>query len=188
MASELAQPTSRLFLGLGIPPATTSELLELEQEIAGARWQTAEQLHLTLHFLGNQPESLVGPLIAALQGLKFAAFDLQVNGAGCYVNQRSPSILWAGVSACEGLWVLHRQTADCLGRLGLPSESRPWRPHVTLARLPRRAKAPQGFIEAHARMHLPAFNVREFCLYQSHATPAGSRYQVLQRFAATAPD
>lgn len=188
MPSQPAQPVCRLFLGLAIPPAPTRQLLALEQPIAGARWQTAEQLHLTLHFLGNQSVSLIGPLIAALSGLRFSAFDLQLNGLGYFVNQRSPSILWAGVVPSEALLALHRQIAECLLLLGLPPESRVWRAHVTLARLPRRAAPPPGFIETHAGISLPAFTVSAFCLYQSHANPAGSRYQVLQRFPATAAD
>jgi 2'-5' RNA ligase len=63
----------RLFVGLELPESIKQRLLPVQRGVTGARWQTAEQLHLTLRFIGNADETLVQATRAVLTGLPFAA-------------------------------------------------------------------------------------------------------------------
>ncbi len=43
----------RLFVALSIPDAVAQGMFLIQAGIPGARWQTREQLHLTLRFIGE---------------------------------------------------------------------------------------------------------------------------------------
>jgi 2'-5' RNA ligase len=169
-ASEATQ-TARLFIGLWPDPAMRDALAawgEQWQWNAGAKRVRAERLHLTLHFLGDVPRTLLPALKPALE-VPVAPFSLSLGRAA----------VWRG-----GIAVLEpdrvpprlRHLRDALGEalrgLALPTETRPYRPHLTLARRASPALPPaQG-----PQLRWP---VRGYALVESRPT-AG--YEVLQAY------
>ena len=139
---------------------------------AGAALVDAARLHVTLHFLGQVDAHRVPELVDGL-AVTMEPAELQLQSA----RHR----LWPGglavleLEAPEPLRRLHARLAEALARLGLPTEARPWRPHITFARKATGATAPQ-----HTEP-LPAWRVDGYTLVRS----AGGRYDVLQRYAAT---
>lgn len=171
----------RLFLGLELPASQCRQLLALHEPIAGLRWQTAAQLHLTLRFIGELTDQQVAELASALAALKAPAFNLQLGGVGYFGSPQRPSILWAGVTAAGALQALR----DQVDRLLLPwCEPDPQRfvPHVTLARCGPGSGSLQPFLQAQRSLSLPPWQVSEVCLFASDPGPGGSRYSVLARY------
>jgi 2'-5' RNA ligase len=102
------------------------------------RWVRLDGLHLTLRFLGPAPEGLVGATTAAVREAAEAApgpIDLELVGAGAFPQRDRPRTLWIGVGGdLEALATLAKRTEAALVEAGWPAETRPFRPHLTLAR------------------------------------------------------
>ncbi len=139
-------PTARLFLALWPPLEIRQHLQALQQ-----RWSwppraapvRVDQLHLTLHFLGNVP---VQRLDEFSRTLAVSAEALTLDLA-----QGRPGVWPGGIAVLElapppGLLRLHAALGDALARLNWPVEARRYRPHVTLARRAAGAQPPAGLL------------------------------------------
>lgn len=138
-----AATTCRLFLALW-PGAATRRHLMAERDRwtwpAHARTTAAGDLHLTLHFIGPVPAEQVPALVAAL-AVAAPRFTLRPGGHAQW-GERVAVLEPAPPPA--GLTVLHGRLARALHAQGLPPETRPYRPHVTLARTRGPIEPPPG--------------------------------------------
>jgi 2'-5' RNA ligase len=131
----------RLFLALNIEPGVRGRCFAATHALRAAgpdvRWVDESKLHLTLKFLGEQPESLVAPLSAALDQAagQSRELDLQFGAIGAFPNFRRPRVVWLGVAPDPKLELLHHDVEVSCEKLGLGVEGRPFRPHVTLGRV-----------------------------------------------------
>ncbi|WP_328186264.1 RNA 2',3'-cyclic phosphodiesterase [Marinobacter sp. OP 3.4] len=173
----------RLFLGLELPEPVKDRLLDWKTDIAGARWQRREQLHLTLCFLGQLAPDRVPAVFRAMADLESAAFELQPVSVGCFGPSPRPRTLWAGVDPEEPVKALHEEVTGRIRDAGLPVEVRPFTPHITLARFGRQAGGPaDAFLLDHREASAPGFLVDRVSLFLSQTGDSGSHYQVLANF------
>ena len=137
----------RLFIALTPPPTVQREVWDafapLRARPLPVKWVSPEHVHLTLKFLGDvtperQPE-IVGALASAAQGTKTLA--LVVRGAGAFPNARAPRVVWAGIEPDPAIEILADRVERSCTPLGFPPEGRPFRPHLTLGRAERDARA-----------------------------------------------
>lgn len=178
----------RLFVAIELSDAVRRALLAIirtqKPKSRDVRWVGESQLHITLRFLGDVDVAAVEAVKQAVieTSATIPAFSIRLAGLGGFPNSRSPRVLWAGVddpAASCARWV-----ADAEPRfiaLGFEGESRPFTPHITLAR----SSSPKGnealasalraapFIEP---LETPAKNVT---LFQSELLPTGARYTAL---------
>src|SRR5436190_18749054 len=84
----------RLFVALPIPGPVAERLLLMQGGVPGARWQSREQLHLTLRFIGEVDGRDARAIDDALAGIDAPAFDLQLHGVGQF-GSKQPRTLWA---------------------------------------------------------------------------------------------
>jgi RNA 2',3'-cyclic 3'-phosphodiesterase len=104
----------------------------------GVRWVDPAGVHLTLKFLGATPAELVAEISRrlgeALAGQ--ARFEVALGETGAFPNARAPRVLWVGLTGdLEALALTQQRVEAALAPLGFPTESRPFSPHLTLARL-----------------------------------------------------
>jgi 2'-5' RNA ligase len=132
----------RLFLAVPVPAALQAKLLELQQSLLAPLWELslshAEDLHLTLHFLGATPERVIDDLKRELGAVAHARrpFDLRCNGLGAFPDETEPRVLWAGVEDPHGrLAELHEATLRVLNAYRLFKLHEKLTPHLTLARV-----------------------------------------------------
>jgi 2'-5' RNA ligase len=172
-----AADTARLFIALWPEPAVRDALREWRD---GCAWPKSaapvrtQQLHVTLHFLGNIARVRLPELVQGL-GVRFAPFDLGLGHAELW---RGGIAVLAPDVVPEPLLALHGALGGALERLGLPLEARPYRPHVTLARRAGRELAPiQG----------PpiSWQIDGYALMESKVGD-GAEYGIVQAYAATA--
>src|SRR4051794_20243058 len=138
--------------------------------LAGGRAVRADNLHLTLVFLGERPLSLLPALQEAAAGVRAHAFVLPMDVIDTW---RKPGIAWAGPREMpSALRALQGGLADALEGIGIPPEERPYAAHVTLARKARLA---------YSRALVPplTWKVRDFVLFVSESTPSGVAYRAL---------
>lgn len=165
----------RLFVAIDPPEAVRRQLQALQRGLPGARWTSPQQLHLTLHFLGEQP---LEPTRAALAGVQAERFALSIAGVGVFPPRGSAHVLWAGMPLEPPLRSLHTQLAEALEVVGYVPEKRAFHPHITLARFraPPNHDQLRAYQQRHATLSIAPFPVDSFVLYSSVLEPSGSTY------------
>lgn len=129
-------------------------------------------LHVTLAFLGSVAAELVSAVEAAAATIAVDALDLRLDRAGCW---RRTGILWLGAASTPpALEQLVSQLWAALEPHGFWPDHRDFRPHVTIARRCRNARA--GTFEP------VDWPVRDFALLESHTGQRGASYTVIGRW------
>ncbi|MCB2067573.1 MAG: RNA 2',3'-cyclic phosphodiesterase [Erythrobacter sp.] len=176
----------RLFVALSPPVAIGDALLDLQEGVAGARWSDADNLHLTLRFVGEVGPHTLRDLATALADVRFDPFALTLAGVGHFAGKGRSTAIWAGVQPSAELDLLQMRVEMACRRAGLPPETRRFAPHVTLAWLNSGSAQIGGWLARHGTLRLPAWPVAHMALYESDLTPNGPVYSELCRFPATA--
>jgi 2'-5' RNA ligase len=191
----------RLFIALDIGDTIRDRIARFMEGVNAfapdARWAKPESLHVTLKFIGEQPEPAVEQIKRALPIISASAFDIHFQGYGFFPTAKSARVFWIGMEAGPLLPALAATIDEKMASLGIPKEERAFSPHLTLARgvgrsaSPRRHKAGapnrifQRLQEKLVALPSPEFGTmtaREFILYQSQLSPKGSKYTKLARF------
>lgn len=172
----------RLFVALRPPPPVRAALFAVMGGVERARWQSDEQLHLTLRFVGEVDGRMADDLAAALGSVTAAPFVLRVRGVGHFETKGRPNSLWAAVEPDEGLAVLERRVERACRAAGLPPETRKFVPHVTLARLGSGAVGSGAWLARNGDLTAPAWPVDEFRLYESTLGSGGADYISVARY------
>ena len=191
----------RLFLALDIPDAIRDRIARFVEGVSDfapdARWVEPESLHVTLKFIGEQPEPAVEQIKHTLSTIESSAPEICFRGYGFFPTTKSARVFWIGMEATPQLAALAVAIDEKMPALGIPKEDRAFSPHLTLARgaggsgSPRRNKkdAPnrvfQRLQEKLAVLPTPEFGTmtpRSFFLYQSKLSPKGSKYTKLLAF------
>jgi 2'-5' RNA ligase len=179
----------RVFVALQIPPAVRRNLGEflatLRAISSQPRWVRTENLHVTLKFIGEVQAERLGDIRAALSAVRSdRAVALDFRGAGFFPNEKRPRVFWAGIEASANLARLAGDIDRALEKLGVPSEKRPFSPHLTLARfeppgLPEKLRAA---IQENSKREFGSVAVKEFHLIESKLKPGGAEYTTLETF------
>ena len=172
----------RLFVALAIPRGVAESLMLIQGGVPGARWQSREQLHLTLLFIGEVNGEDVDAIDDALAGIEAPDFTVQLHGVGQFGNKQ-PHSLWAAARPNPALDHLQRKVDNAIRRVGQPQDAHKFTPHVTLARL--RHPDPDKVIEwlrYNALYASAEFEAGAFHLYSSKLTSDGSLYRLEQSY------
>lgn len=180
----------RLFVAIEVPDAVRRRVAErtvpLRARLPRARWTKVDGLHLTLAFLGDTPEELVGPLDAALRGaFRGEPFRLRLAGAGTFPPGRAARVAWLGFEPEPRLLALQRRVAAAVSEAtGAAPDRRPYHPHLTLARCrpPWRRSAAESFVRELEGERFGEVPVTEGVLVRSHLERDGARYETLHRY------
>jgi 2'-5' RNA ligase len=179
----------RLFVALDLPDEVRRSLSELIAKLKprsrGAHWVQLASLHITLKFIGHVENTKLGPIHDALSGVHSSQpVDLTFCGMGFFPNGRRPRAVWCGVHASANLANLAADIDRALAHLGVDAETRPFTPHLTLARF----KSDEGvadLVRAAEGMESTEFGSAtetEFHLYESLLKPSGAQYNRLASF------
>ncbi|WP_417517333.1 RNA 2',3'-cyclic phosphodiesterase [Marinobacter sp.] len=172
----------RLFFGLEIPAQIKTRLLEVRAEVPGAKWQSVEQMHLTLSFLGDVEEERLTAVCEAARHIPQAPFELSVLGLGCFGQACAPRNLWASVQPVAPVASLHNAIKGQMESLGLTTASRAFRPHITLSRFTRQPGSVEGLLAEYGETAFGSFQVDQFVVFESKQGSGGSVYTVIKRF------
>lgn len=177
----------RLFVALNLPDgvrralwAAAAPVRELGLQV---KWARPEGIHVTLKFLGEVPGEREPELRAALgrAAVGGGALSLGVGGFGAFPGIDRPRVIWAGLDPDPALDLLQQRVEQQFVPLGFPSETRPFRPHLTLGRAARdaRPKACDGLEETLVGLrHRETTLIMTVDLMQSVLQSAGAVYQI----------
>lgn len=175
----------RLFSGLLVQSGWHSSLLSAQRELqsrfsSGVKWSPAENLHITVRFIGDVPQAQAQELIQAWNSLYLPSPlpMLQLAGFGCFPQQGPERVVWAGVRVVSGAWQeLVRGVDTILASSGVISPPSDPILHVTLGRV-RDPRAVRGMRQVLSQMelHADAARVETVGLFRSVQDTQGSRY------------
>lgn len=169
-----------------MPEATRERLAGLCGGVPGARWVAAENMHLTLRFIGEVEHGQAEDVDSALLRIRSPRFDLTLDGVGYFGKASAARSLWAGVRKCEPLARLQGKVENSVQSAGLPPEERKFSPHVTLARLKGApALRLQRFIAENAHFLAAPVPVDRFVLFSSFRTSSGPIYTAEAEYLLT---
>ena len=151
---------------------------------ARVTWVKPEQLHLTVHFIGQVDTALGEQIRAALaRPLRAPAFDLTIEGTGTFPPKRPPRVIWAGIG--KGIDNLRSVEQDVRARLdGLvhSTDERDYHPHLTLGRVKNPAGLwPVPLLEGPESTVFGVVRVAAVTLFESRLSSSGPTYIALGR-------
>ncbi|MFW2405010.1 MAG: RNA 2',3'-cyclic phosphodiesterase [Gammaproteobacteria bacterium] len=168
--------TRRLFFAVWPDAATRTELRRISRRAvraSGGRPVPPDNFHITLAFLGNQPEARFEAIVRAGTRVVAQPMELSVDRFGYWSK---PRVFWIGPKTFPPqLEILASDLWKQLEPLGIPRERRPLRPHVTLARK----------VAAQPEVREPSpliWKVTEFALIESVTHQRGAVYTVAQNY------
>ena len=171
----------RLFVAIRPPRSILDQLLDMMEGIPNARWQSEDQLHLTVRFIGEVERPQAEDIAAALGSTHHPPFDICLSGVGNF-ERRGKGALWAGLAPPEPLKTLHKKIDQACLRAGVAPDTRAYHEHITLARTGRQTGPLDPFLERWAGLASPAFPVEDIRLYESRLGSEGASYTLVARY------
>ena len=179
----------RLFIAIELSDEVKAMLRKTQRALTAfdraVRWVGADQMHLTLKFLGEVPDARVEEITGATARAAQAssAFDIVVSGCGCFPDRGKVRVVWVGVDEPSGALVACQDHCEArYADIGFPRETRAFSPHLTLGRVRddgtggRLREVIEGVPVEQCGQRVDAL-----CVVQSTLTPQGARYAVVSR-------
>ena len=158
------------------------QLSFLQSGLSGARWIDRESLHITLRFIGDVDLPVAREISYELEKVKTPPFSLRLDGLDVFGNSR-PHSLFAGVASSAALFELQSEQERICQRLGLPTETRKFTPHVTIGRI--RGVKPQAvaqYLSGVGGFQSQPIWVDRFALLSSRNSTGGGPYVVEESY------
>lgn len=179
----------RTFVAVKVEPSAVlpETMKDLKQKLAGEpiKWVDPNHLHLTLKFLGDTLPSQVDEIGEELNQAAnmFPAFTFRLEGLGFFKNRGMPRVLFVTVRGGETLQQLAVEIDSRLAQLGFQAEKRPFKPHLTLARIKylKNKKAFYEAVEKYQKTFLQIATINELIFYRSLLKPHGPEYKSIAK-------
>jgi 2'-5' RNA ligase len=174
--------------------ASLLERLHKGMQFTGARptWVEPDNLHLTLQFLGNQPEERVPDVISAMGEavVGIPAFCLELAGLELFPTSRDPRVISLGIRGdVKLLTESYDKLTSALNARGFAVSEKPFRAHITVARI-KSMKGLAGLrelVNSHSKFKAASFTAEGISLYSSVLNSTGPTYTMLGLQAFEAP-
>ena len=181
----------RAFIAVRVPCSDrlSAALRDLSKLGRALRPVRAKNLHVTLRFLGNIEEQQVPTVVEAIELAVEGrvAFPCGLVGLGAFPNERRPSIVWVGLAENGRLAAIVDDLVPALEAIGVLGDDKPWRPHLTIARVKARPPARLAeILKAKRTAHFGDLQVTTVELISSTLHPTGARYTSLSSVALPA--
>lgn len=168
----------RLFIALELPERVKGELWEnaelLRRHCSGGRFSPRENYHITLAFLGEQPEARIPDVIAAMDECAAEPVPVAFGGLGAFET----GVLWRGIEGSGELNGLQQELTNQLRLRNFSLEERDFKPHLTLA---RRAVLHETIrlSDLSAQLSPLSFQADRMTLMRSELTHTGAVYTLI---------
>ncbi len=176
-------PTARLFVAVWPDENLRGEIAgvvgELKKADADIKWVSAENLHLTLKFLGEVETGKVEEIVSTLKSVRQKSFEMEVGNLGAIPNSRHPKTIFADVtSGGKPLQELAQAIGNTLEKTGFERDPRAFIPHVTLGRVKSPKNLQKYFLKMseHKGQIFGKISVTRFYLVKSDIRPQGPAY------------
>ena len=169
----------RLFVAVCFPKEVREELSRLQTGVVGVNWVPAENLHLTLRFIGEVSESDVEDISSALAQICSEPFKINFGELGWFGSRNKIRTLWIGINHCSELEGLKRAVDQKLFLSGMGRAGKSFVPHVTLGRVREKPRGLQEFFSLGLSISHKPVTVDQVCLVSSLLRKNGPIYHPL---------
>ena len=165
----------RLFIAVELSEEMKNALRRAQDELCDhgvrGRFTPAENMHLTLAFIGDYPDPEA--VLDALSAVSFTPFEIELEGLGCFGD-----LWWAGLKDSAALESTARRVRRALAERGIPFDRKKFNPHITLVRKP---EVPKGLPEGPVPVEVPGaeMTVERISLMRSDRGKNGMIYTEL---------
>lgn len=189
----------RAFLAINVPDYGIGIILGvvdglLKTDTPYLRPVNTDAAHLTLRFLGGISQSNIPMVADSISEVvkRYVPFNLSIGEPGAFPNFERPRVLWIGVGGDTGpLMRLQEDVEEAMSQLGFPRETKPFSPHLTVARIkdgisPNDRRRVAGTFRSGCSggcfesIQIP---VTEIHLVHSVLWPGGARYRCLAKIS-----
>lgn len=185
----------RLFVALQISEEIRAAIAALSRELKPLddswKWTRAENLHVTLKFLGEIPYDRLESVTEALRGVPGQwPIEVKFSGLGFFPNEGRPRVLWVGMKALRSLPALAAAIDVALAKVSVRKEEREFTPHLTLARSKSEeiSSKLREAIAKYSAKELGMMNAAAFHLIESKLKSTGPEYTTLESFPGAPND
>jgi RNA 2',3'-cyclic 3'-phosphodiesterase len=195
-----ALPAFRTFIAIELSPDVRARAVQhiasLRRDVPEVRasFSREDNLHLTLKFLGNVRVADIPKISDAVERATstVSPFELEFSSCGTFPPHGRPSVLWIGARSAGALPTdatrssnldrLYSAIEEELAAAGFARESRPFHPHLTIARL-RHSQGARQLAELHKKMGFApiSFGVSEVVVFKSELFKDGSKHTAISR-------
>jgi RNA 2',3'-cyclic 3'-phosphodiesterase len=180
----------RAFLAFEVADEVTERLLATEEELKKTGVDLSpvgrENIHFTVKFLGDIPDSATEEIDQRIKRLKLRAIELDVRGVGAFPNPGRPRVVWAGVADEDEAEIrgLSESVIGALEGIG-KSEDHEFHAHITLARVrsPHNGQVLASFIQMNRALDFGRTRIDSLKLKSSALTPRGPIYSDVREYA-----
>ena len=200
--SEVAKlSVVRAFIAIELSPEIYERLDQVIDQLKDClsgmpiRWVPAQNIHLTIKFLGDVSVANLEMLenIIISEANCRPPFEVSIGELGAYPTLRRPRVIWVGVKAPPELTGFQRGVETETARLGYTPEKRTFSPHLTLGRVSRNANSEDvkeiGLVLGDCKVgFLGATRIKSVYLFRSDLKPGGAVYSKLYSASFITPD
>jgi 2'-5' RNA ligase len=180
----------RSFLALKLPPEIKKPLSHILREMRktplDVRWVKADNIHITMVFLGTVPVGHVEPMGEAAEKVcqQYGPFAISLKGVGVFSSRRNPRVLWTGMEGDLDRMTCFRDALQKhLKPFGIKREKRPFRPHLTIGRFRKGARPGtplDELLSKYQELTSPVCALKGLTFFRSDLKPGGALYSELK--------
>lgn len=188
----MANEKKRLFIALNTPPEVKKKIADLLDELRkiggeNVKCVSADNLHITLHFIGYADNELMEKIKEALNGIsgKFGKMEFELGRIGAFPHMDRPRVIFLECKQTNGdsVFKLQKKLGEELNKIGIKTDSRLWTPHITLGRVKDNhedyAELSSGYPGLNSAKK---FIINSFELMESKLTPHGAEYKEIMGY------
>lgn len=187
----------RCFISIEIPQPIRKQMVQVPEPLKNVKgkfsWSGTNNLHITLKFLGDCSRGRLDAISRRLAQIAahHAPFDMSFEDVGVFPGHSSPRIVWLGVKdGRDQLVKLASDVDDSMEEIGFKKEVRPFRAHVTLARVKSLSSRDElrAAIERMPKANIERMRASHIFLMRSQLNPKGAVYTVIERLCFSGQD
>lgn len=181
----------RTFAAVNLAPDLRDRIFGTQEELkkadAHVTWVPAQNLHISLAFIGDIFSSRTKDISIALDeaAAGTSRFEVDIQGLGAFGKKDSPRVVWVGVINAEPLTEFYTKIKNLFAAIDIRLEDRPYRPHITLGRV-KSGRNRHELLDAMKQYEQVVFGritVSSIDLMKSTLHPSGASYGMLHSAA-----
>lgn len=179
----------RSFIAIKISEEVLQRIVEVQEILkesgVSVKWVEPKNIHLTLKFLGDTPESQIEDIVRVMQESTegTSPFQISIARVGAFPNLRYPRVIWVGVQDVqEALQKIQHRLEQGLHALGFAIEEGVFKPHITLGRVKSEKNKSNllRMVETVVNTEFGVLQVNHIHLIRSDLKPTGPEYTVIR--------